>query len=153
MVELSRPAKKMIRLARAFEGEKVDFDEKDGPQCADFSAFLIKNATGKTIWGNAIRTGEQDNLDIINESEYNARMVDPDKEDPLPGDMLVEDTGDDIGHVSIIEEVHGDGKVTVLEQNYNGDAETNPQGVERRTRNTADVDGWGEVEGYLRIED
>lgn len=153
MVELSRPAKKMIRLARAFEGEKVDFDEKDGPQCADFSAFLIKNATGKTIWGNAIRTGDQDNLDIINESEYSARMVDPDKEDPIPGDMLVEDTGDDIGHVSIIEEVHEDGKVTVLEQNYNGDAETNPQGVERRTRNTADVDGWGRIEGYLRIED
>ena len=46
-----------------------------------------------------------------------------------------------------------DGKVTVYEQNYNGDAETNPKGVEKRTRNTADKDGWGKVEGYLRIED
>lgn len=153
MVELSRPAKKMIRLAMAYEGKEVDFDHKDGPQCADLSAFLIKNATGQTIWGNAIRTGDEDNLDIINESKYNARMVDPDKEDPLPGDLLVEDTGDDVGHVSLIKEVHDNGKVTVYEQNYNGDAETDPQGVEKRTRNMADVDGWGEVEGYLRIED
>ena len=153
MVELSRPAKRMISLAMAYEGKEVDFDHKDGPQCADLSAFLIKNATGKTIWGNAIRTGDKENLDIINGSKYNARMVDPDKEDPIPGDLLVEDTGDDVGHVSLIKEVHDDGKVTVYEQNYNGDAETNPQGVEKRTRNMADVDGWGEVEGYLRIEE
>lgn len=153
MVELSRPAKRMLRIAQAMKGELVDFDEKDGPQCADLSAFLIKNATGKTIWGNAIATGDKENLDIINESQYNARMVDPNKEDPIPGDLLVEDTGDDVGHVSIIEKVHNDGKVTVLEQNYNGDAETDPKGVERRTRNMADVDGWGEVEGYLRIEE
>lgn len=153
MVELSRPAKRMIQIGKAFKGKKVDFDEKDGPQCADFSAFLIKNVTGKTIWGNAIMTGDKENIDIINESKYNARMVDPDKEDPKEGDLLVEDTGDDIGHVSLITKVHPDGQVTVLEQNYNGDAETNPKGVEERKRNMADEDGWGEVEGYLRIEE
>ena len=128
MVELSRPARRMIQIGKAFKGKKVDFDEKDGPQCADFSAFLIKNVTGKTIWGNAIMTGDEENLDIINESQY-------------------------IGHVSLITEVHPDGQVTVLEQNYYGDAETNPKGVEERKRNMADVDGWGEVEGYLRIEE
>ena len=42
MVELSRPAKRMIRLAMAYEDKEVDFDHKDGPQCADLSAFLIK---------------------------------------------------------------------------------------------------------------
>lgn len=152
MVELSRPAKKMIHLAMAYEGKPVDFDEKDGPQCADLSAFLIKNATGKTIWGNAIETGSKENIDIINKSEYNAKMVSPDQ-DPIPGDLLVEDTGDDICHVSLVKDVHDDGKVTVYEQNYNGDAETNPKGVEKRTRDMADKEGWGKVKGYLRIED
>ena len=152
MVELSRPRKKMLQLAKKFEGHQIDFDGADGPQCADLSAFLIKNATGKTIWGNAIRTGDQDNLDIINESDYTAELVPP-SEDPEPGDLLVEDTGDDIGHVSLIEKVHPDGKVTVYEQNYKGDAETDPQGVEKRTRKTAFDDQWGSVRGYLRIED
>lgn len=151
MVELSRPRKKMLQLARAFEGEKIDFDGQDGPQCADLSAFLIKNSTGKTIWGNAIRTGDKDNLDIINKSEFDAEFVSPDEE-PLPGDLLVEDTGNEIGHVSIIEKVHDDGELTVYEQNYNGDAETNPKGVEKRKRKTAEDDGWGEVAGYLRID-
>lgn len=151
MVELSKPRRRMIALAKSFKGEQIDFDHQDGPQCADFSAFLIKNATGKTIWGNAIRTGDKDNLDIINGSEYRARMVSPDK-DPEPGDILVEDTGDDIGHVSIITEVHDDGELTVYEQNYNGDAETDPKGVEKRKRKTASGDGWGKVKGYLRID-
>ena len=152
MVELSQPKNKMLKLAKKFEGRQIDFDGADGPQCADFSAFLIKNSTGKTIWGNAIRTGDNDNVDIINESEFTAKMVSPD-EDPEPGDLLVEDTGDDVGHVSIIESVKSNGKVTVYEQNYNGDAETDPKGVEKRTRNTAEDDGWGKVKGYLRIEE
>lgn len=149
MVELSRPRKKMLQLAKKFEGRQIDFDGADGPQCADFSAFLIKNSTGKTIWGNAIRTGDKDNLDIINDSEYNAKVV----KDPEPGDLLIEDTGDDIGHVSIVEQVHDDGELTVYEQNYNGDAETDPKGVEKRKRGTAEDEGWGKVKGYLRIED
>ena len=152
MVELSRPRKRMLQLAKEYEGRLIDFDNKDSAQCADFSAFLIKNATGQTIWGNAIRTGDQDNIDIINKSEFNAEFIHP-SEDPEPGDLLVEDTGNDIGHVSLVEKVHKDGKVTVYEQNYNGDAETNPQGVEKRTRNTASDDNWGKVHGYLRIED
>ena len=152
MVELSRPRRKMLQLAKAYKGKKVDFDELDGPQCADFSAFLIKNATGATIWGNAIETDSKENIGIINRTSYQARKVSPD-EKPLPGDLLIEDTGDDVGHVSIVKDVKPDGKVTVYEQNYNGDAETNPKGVEERTRNTADKDGWGKVEGYLRIED
>ena len=53
----------------------------------------------------------------------------------------------------MITKVHPDGQVTVLEQNYYGDAETNPKGVEEHKRNMADEDGWGEVEGYLRIEE
>jgi hypothetical protein len=110
MVELSRPRKKMLQLAKKFEGHQIDFDGADGPQCADLSAFLIKNSTGKTIWGNAIRTGDKDNLDIINESEYTAELIPP-SENPEPGDLLVEDTGDDIGHVSLIEKVHSDGTV------------------------------------------
>lgn len=149
MVELSRPRKKMLQLAKKFEGRQIDFDGADGPQCADFSAFLIKNSTGKTIWGNAIRTGDKDNLNIINDSEYNAKVV----KDPEPGDLLIEDTGDDIGHVSIVEQVHDDGELTVYEQNYNGDAETDPKGVEKRKRKTAEDEGWGKVKGYLRIED
>ena len=152
MVELFRPRKRMLQLAREYEGRLIDFDNKDSAQCADFSAFLIKNATGKTIWGNAIRTGDQDNIDIINESEFNAEFIPP-SEDPEPGDLLIEDTGNDIGHVSLVEKVHKDGRVTVYEQNYNGDAETDPQGVEKRTRNTASDDNWGKVHGYLRIED
>lgn len=150
MVELSNPRKRMIALAKATEGKQIDFDHEDGPQCADFSAFLIKNATGQTIWGNAIRTGDKDNIDIINESGHTARMVSPNAK-PEPGDLLVEDTGDDVGHVSLITEVHSDGELTVYEQNYNGDAETNPQGVEKRKRGTAEDDGWGKVRGYLRI--
>lgn len=149
MVELSRPRKRMLQLAKKFEGRQIDFDGADGPQCADFSAFLIKNSTGKTIWGNAIRTGDKDNLDIINESNYRAEVV----KNPEPGDLLIEDTGDDIGHVSIVEQVHDDGELTVYEQNYNGDAETDPKGVEKRKRKTAEDDGWGRVKGYLRIED
>ena len=152
MVELSSPKRKMLKLAKAYLGKKVDFDNQDGPQCADLSAFLIKNATGATIWGNAIETDKKENIDIINKSGHKARRISP-KEKPKAGDLLVEDTGDDIGHVSIVESVNKDGKVTVYEQNYNGDAETNPKGVEKRTRNTADKDGWGKVEGYLRIED
>lgn len=151
MVELSKPRKRMLLLADRFRGRKIDFDEKDGPQCADFSAFLIKNSTGKTIWGNAIRTGDKDNLDIINSSENTAKMLSPDAT-PEPGDLLVEDTGNDIGHVSLVKEVHDDGQVTVYEQNFNGDAETNPKGVEVRKRKLADDAGWGEVEGYLRID-
>jgi surface antigen len=96
--------------------------------------------------------GFNDGLDFINESEYTAELLPP-SENPEPGDLLVEDTGDDIGHVSLIEKVHEDGKVTVYEQNYNGDAETDPHGVEKRTRKTAFDDQWGSVRGYLRIED
>ena len=150
MVKLAR--KKMLRLAKQFEGRQIDFDGKDGPQCADFSAFLIRNATGQTIQGNAIYTDSKDNIDIINESaDHTAKRISPNQK-PKEGDLLVEDTGGDIGHVSIINKVLPDGKVEVFEQNYNGDAETNPQGVERRVRNMADKDGWGTVEGYLRIE-
>ena len=151
MVELSRPRKRMLQLAKAYEGKRVDFDEKDGPQCADFSAFLIKNATGKTIWGNAIRTDDKDNIDIINESEFTAKKISKNQK-PKPGDLLIEDTGDDVGHVSLIEEVKPNGKITVYEQNYNGDAETDPKGVEKRTRDFANKEGWGKVEGFLRID-
>ena len=84
--------KGMLSLAKQFEGQPVDYDAKDGPQCADLSAFLIKNTTGKTIWGNAIETDNKQNIDIINENpEVEAKHVDPHELEP--GDLLVESNG------------------------------------------------------------
>ena len=145
--------KGMLSLAKQFEGQPTDYDAKDGPQCADLSAFLIKNTTGKTIWGNAIETDNKQNIDIINENpEVEAKHVDPHELEP--GDLLVESNGNPrVGHVSIIEKVHDDGKVTVYEQNLNNDAlSSKPLGIQKHTRNVADVDGWGQVKGGLRIE-
>ncbi|ABG21595.1 endolysin (endogenous virus) [Lactococcus phage KSY1] len=145
--------KDMLKLAEQFEGHPVDYDAKDGPQCADFSAFLIKNTTGKTIWGNAIETDNKENINIINENpNVEAKHVDP--HEIAEGDLLVESNSNPkVGHVSLIDKIHDDGTVTVYEQNLDGDATgPNPLGVQKHTRKLADFDGWGRVMGALRIE-
>lgn len=145
--------KGMLKLAEQFEGHPIDYDAKDGPQCADFSAFLIKNTTGKTIWGNAIETDNKENINIINENpEVEAKHVEPDEIEA--GDLLVESNANPkVGHVSLIKEVHDDGTVTVYEQNLDNDAlGPTPLGVQLHKRNIADLAGWGKVMGALRID-
>ncbi|MFK4897397.1 CHAP domain-containing protein [Lactococcus petauri] len=130
---------KIYDLAVAKLGQIVDFDGMYGGQCADLSTYTVYWATGARITGNAINTADSNNINAIK-----AKGVIPEvfwasngyyPIVPQKGDILVENPNNGgYGHVSVVE-LATPTTVTVIEQNYDGSAQSaSPKGVERRTR-------------------
>lgn len=130
---------KIYDLAVAKLGQIVDFDGMYGGQCADLSTYAVYWATGARITGNAINTVDVNNINAIK-----AKGVPPQvfmasggyyPIIPQKGDILVENPNNGgYGHVSVVESATPT-QVTVIEQNYDGSAQSaSPKGVERRTR-------------------
>lgn len=130
---------KIYDLVVAKLGQVVDFDGMYGGQCADLSTYAVYWATGARITGNAINTVDVNNINAIK-----AKGVTPEvfmasggyfPIIPQNGDLLVENPPNGgYGHVSVVESATPT-TVTVIEQNYDGSAQTaSAKGVERRTR-------------------
>ncbi|NHI67817.1 CHAP domain-containing protein [Lactococcus garvieae] len=130
---------KIYDLVAAKLGQVVDFDGMYGGQCADLSTYAVYWATGARITGNAINTVDANNINAIK-----AKGVTPEvfwasngyyPIVPQKGDILVENPNNGgYGHVSVVESATPS-TVTVIEQNYDGSAQTaSAKGVERRIR-------------------
>lgn len=130
---------KIYDLAVSKLGQVVDFDGMYGGQCADLSTFAVYWATGARITGNAINTVDVNNINAIKAKGITPQVfmasggyfpIIPQK-----GDIMVENPNNGgYGHVSIVESATAN-RVTVIEQNYDGSAQTaSAKGVERRTR-------------------
>lgn len=140
---------KIYDLAVAKIGTVVDFDGMYGGQCADLSTYCVWYACGVRITGNAIDTASPDNLNALRSKGVDFEYIANTPEFvPEKGDIMIEDPENGgWGHVSIVESGTLN-QVTVIEQNYNGTAESaSPTGVERRTRAYL-----GSPVGFLRIK-
>lgn len=130
---------KIYDLAVAKLGQIVDFDGAYGGQCADLSTYAVYWATGARLTGNAINAADVNNINAIRAKGVKVEVflasggyfpIIPQK-----GDLMVENPANGgYGHISVVEAATAT-QVTVIEQNYDGSAQSaSPKGVERRTR-------------------
>ena len=99
-----------------------------GGQCTELSTYAVYWATGACIAGNAIKA-KGAGVQVFMAANGYYPIV------PQKGDIMVENPNNDgYRHVSVVESATHT-TVTVIEQNYDGSAQTaSAKGVERRTR-------------------
>lgn len=129
----------MMERLKWYQNRAVDFDGFYGLQCMDLVVDFFYYMTGVRLWGNA--------KDIINNNVKNVAEIHTlnNADELQPGDILVYTLGffdNQFGHTNIVFS-NNNGKITVIEQNWDGLAN------KPATKRVDDLNG---VSHYVRIK-
>ncbi|MGJ8903521.1 CHAP domain-containing protein [Staphylococcus aureus] len=112
----------MARL-KWYQGRYIDFDGYYGYQCMDLAVDYVYWLLGIRMWGNA--------KDAINNNFMNKATIHKNTPSFVPqvGDIAVFTTGNywQYGHIGVVFNSGNTNRFLILEQNYNGNANTPAQ--------------------------